>query len=388
MARLGDVFNLQMGKTPVRANAAYWTNGKNAWVSIADLSNYEKYVGDTKEQITDLAVQESGIKAVPADTIIMSFKLSLGKTAITKVPIYTNEAIMAFLPTGKYDVCPDYFFHLFSGRDWSEGTNRAVMGATLNKATLSNMVVVIPPLEEQRHIAAVLDKVSDLIAKRREQLRKLDELVKARFVEMFGDEHGFGRWPCGKVADVADVCVGVVIKPTQYYAEEGVRAFRSLNIGPMYVKDNDWIYFSQGGHLKNQKSVIHKNDVLVVRSGAPGTACVATEEYDGCNAVDIIIARPDTNKVNSVFLAMFTNLPHGMNQIQERTGGAAQQHFNVGGYKALTLIMPPLGRQNEFALFFEQSNKSKLTIQQNLDKLEVLKKALMQQYFGLGGDLL
>ena len=91
---------------------------------------------------------------------------------------------------------------------------------------------------------------------------------------------------------------------------------------------------------------------------------------------------------NSVFLAMFTNLPHGMNQIQERTGGAAQQHFNVGGYKALTLIMPPLGRQNEFALFFEQSNKSKLTIQQNLDKLEVLKKALMQQYFGLGGDLL
>ena len=382
MARLGDVFNLQMGKTPARANATYWTNGTNAWVSIADLSSYEKYVGDTKEQITDLAVQESGIKAVPADTIIMSFKLSLGKTAITKVPIYTNEAIMAFLPTEKYDVCPDYFFHLFSGRDWSEGTNRAVMGATLNKATLSNMEVVIPPLDEQRRIAAVLDKVSGLIVKRREQLHKLDELVKARFVEMFGDEHGFGRWPCGKVADVADVCVGVVIKPTQYYAQEGVRTFRSLNIGPMYVKDNDWIYFSQEGHLKNQKSVIHKDDVLVVRSGAPGTACVATEEYDGCNAVDIIIARPDPNKVNSVFLAMFTNLPHGMNQIQARTGGAAQQHFNVGGYKALNIIMPPLDLQNEFASYFEQSNKSKLTIQQSLDKLEVLKKALMQQYFG------
>ena len=381
MAKLGDVFNLQMGKTPARANAAYWTNGTNAWVSIADLSSYEKYVGDTKEQITDLAVQESGIKAVPADTIIMSFKLSLGKTAITKVPIYTNEAIMAFLPTGKYDVCPDYFFHRFSGRDWSEGTNRAVMGATLNKATLSNMEIVIPPLDEQRRIAAVLDKVSDLIAKRRAQLDKLDLLVKARFVEMFGTEHEFGRWPCGKVADVADVCVGVVIKPTQYYAEEGVRAFRSLNIGPMYVKDNDWIYFSQEGHLKNQKSVIHKDNVLVVRSGAPGTACVATEEYDGCNAVDIIIARPDTNKINPVFLAMFTNLPHGMNQIQERTGGAAQQHFNVGGYKALNLIMPPLALQNEFALFFEQSNKSKMTIQQSLDKLEILKRVLMQRYF-------
>ena len=112
MAKLGDVFNLQMGKTPSRANTEYWASGTNAWVSIADLSSYEKYVEDTKEKITDLAVQESGIKLVPADTVIMSFKLSLGKTAITKDPVYTNEAIMAFLPTGKYDICTDYFFHL------------------------------------------------------------------------------------------------------------------------------------------------------------------------------------------------------------------------------------------------------------------------------------
>lgn len=259
-----------------------------------------------------------------------------------------------------------------------------VNGATrqkLTQADMRKMEIPFPPLEEQRRIAVLLDKVSDLIVKRRAQLDKLNLLVKARFVEMFGTEHEFRRWPCGKVADVADVCVGVVIKPTQYYAEEGVRAFRSLNIGPMYVKDNDWIYFSQEGHLKNQKSVIHKDDVLVVRSGAPGTACVATEEYDGCNAVDIIIARPDTNKINPVFLAMFTNLPHGMNQIQERTGGAAQQHFNVGGYKALNIIMPPLDLQNEFASYFEQSSKSKLTIQQSLDKLEILKKALIQECF-------
>ena len=381
MAKLGEVFNLQMGKTPARANLAYWTDGTNEWVSIADLSSYEKYVEGTKEKITDLAVQESGIKKIPANTVIMSFKLSLGKTAITKTPVYTNEAIMAFLPSGKYDVCPDYFFYLFSGKDWSEGTNRAVMGATLNKATLRNIEIDVPPLDEQRRIAAILDKVTDLINKRRAQLDKLDLLVKSRFVEMFGTENEFGRWPCGKVGDVADVCVGVVIKPTQYYAEEGVKAFRSLNIGAMYVKDNDWVYFSQEGHLKNQKSAIRKGDVLVVRSGAPGIACVATEEYDGCNAVDIIIARPDTDKIEPVFLAMFTNLPHGMNQIRERTGGAAQQHFNVGGYKALTLIMPPLDLQKQFALFFTRTSKTKLMIQQGLDELEMLKKAFLQKYF-------
>ena len=248
--------------------------------------------------------------------------------------------------------------------------------------SLQKVEVFYPQLDEQRRIAAVLDKVSDLIAKRREQLDKLDELVKARFVEMFGDETEFDRWPSCTIGDVADICVGVVIKPTQYYADHGIPAFRSLNIGEMRVKDGDWVYFTKEGHQKNQKSVVRKNDVLVVRSGAPGTACVATEKYDGYNAVDIIIAHPDNTKVDSTFLAAFTNMPHGMNQIRGRTGGAAQQHFNVGGYKTLRLIMPPMDQQQKFASFVKQTDKSKLTIQQSLDKLEVLKKALMQQYFG------
>lgn len=183
---------------------------------------------------------------------------------------------------------------------------------------------------------------------------------QSRFIELFGTENEFNKWPCCTIGDVADVCVGVVIKPTQYYTDKGIPAFRSLNIGEMHVKDSDWVYFTEEGHQKNQKSVVHKNDVLVVRSGAPGTACVATEKYDGYNAVDIIIAHPDNSKVNSIFLAAFTNMPHGMNQIRERTGGAAQQHFNVGGYKAMRLIMPSIELQNQYAAFVEQTDKSKL----------------------------
>ena len=205
---------------------------------------------------------------------------------------------------------------------------------------------------------------------------------QSRFIELFGTEAELDRWSCCTIGDVADVCVGVVIKPTQYYTDKGVPAFRSLNIGEMHVKDADWVYFTEEGHQKNQKSVIRKNDVLVVRSGAPGTACVATEKYEGYNAVDIIIAHPDNSKVNSVFLAAYTNMPHGMIQIREKTGGAAQQHFNVGGYKAMRLIMPPMELQEQFAAFVEQTDKSKLAVQQGLQELEILKKSLMQQYFG------
>ena len=247
---------------------------------------------------------------------------------------------------------------------------------------LKEVEIPLPAETVQQRIVDILDKLNELTAMRKEQLAKLDQLVKARFVEMFGTENDFSRWSCCVVEDVADVCVGVVIKPTQYYADKGIPAFRSLNIGEMRVKNCDWVYFTEEGHLKNQKSIIRENDVLVIRSGAPGTACVATAEYAGYNAVDIIIAHPDNQKVNSVFLAAFTNMPHGMNQIRAKTGGAAQQHFNVGGYKAMHLMLPPLSLQNQFATFVEQTNKTKLTIQASLDKLEVMKKALMQEYLG------
>lgn len=182
MAKLGDIFTLQMGKTPARANDGYWHNGNNPWVSIADLSTYNKYVSGTKESITDMAVSDSGIKLVPANTVIMSFKLSIGKVAITRSPIYTNEAIMAFIPNGKSEVLPDYLYYLFLGKDWNDGTNRAVMGDTLNKATLSELEISIPSLEEQKCIAQKLDKVTALISLRKIQLEKLDELVKSREV--------------------------------------------------------------------------------------------------------------------------------------------------------------------------------------------------------------
>lgn len=178
---------------------------------------------------------------------------------------------------------------------------------------------------------------------------------------MFGDESNPFQWPVINVEDVANVSVGVVIKPAQYYtdAEHGVKAFRSLNIGPMSIKDGDWVYFSYEGNDKNAKSQLKENDLLIVRSGAPGTACVVPKQYEGCNAIDIIIARPNTKKVNPYYLCTYTNMPHGKKQIEEGTGGAAQQHFNVGKYNKLRLMLPPLELQKEFVDFIAQVDKSK-----------------------------
>lgn len=363
--KLKDIFDLQMGKTPSRNNSEYWNTEDYKWISIADLGKTGKYISETKEYLSESAITDSGIKVIPANTVVMSFKLSIGKTAITAEDMYSNEAIMAFHDRHVIDILPEYIYYMFKYKNWDEGSNKAVMGKTLNKATLSEVEIDICSIEEQREIVNILDKMMAVLEGRETELALLDDFIKARFVEMFGDENNSKKWNIKNIEEVAKVQVGVVIKPSQYYTdkENGIRAFRSLNIGEGYIKDFDWVYFTKEGHQKNSKSILKENDLLIVRSGAPGTACVVTKEFAGSNAIDIIIAHPDCEKVNPYYLCAFTNMPHGKKQINEGTGGAAQQHFNIGKYNKLQLMLPPKELQDEFVKFVNQVNKSKVVIQ-------------------------
>lgn len=334
------------------------------------------------------SIDQSDYKVVKRGQLVVGFPIDEGVLYVQKA---ADEGIMSpaynvwDIDTEKVDA--DFLELCLHSPQSMQYYKDKLRGTTARRrsiptADLLALKIRLPDMQTQREAVAIMRKAEAVIAARQEQMNYFEQLVKSRFIELFGEETEFDKWHCCTIGDVADVCVGVVIKPTQYYTDKGIPAFRSLNIGEMRVKDADWVYFTEEGHHKNQKSVIRKNDVLVVRSGAPGTACVATEKYDGYNAVDIIIAHPDNRKVDSVFLAAFTNMPHGMNQIRSKTGGAAQQHFNVGGYKAMRLIMPPMELQKQFAAFVEQTDKSKLAVQKGLQELEILKKSLMQQYFG------
>lgn len=375
MARLDEIFNLQMGKTPSRNNTAYWTEGQYDWVSIADLGTYQKYVKTTKEKISALAVKESGIKCVPANTVIMSFKLSLGKTAITQEPIYTNEAIMAFIPTGKYPVLPDYFYHLFSSVDWSKGTNRAVMGTTLNKAMLGAISIPIPPLAEQRKIAALLDKVSNLIAKRRQQLTKLDELVKARFVEIFGDpENNEKNWKMRTFKEICTVRQGLQIPISKRLTHFEENCYEYITVAYLHgIKDKEYI--------KNPKSTVicTKEDILMTRTGNTGMIItnVAGVFHNNFFLIDF-----DREKYIREFLVEYLNLDFMQTELKKRAGTSTIPDLNHGEFYKIAIYEPPINLQNQFATFVNQTKQSKTTISRSLEKLETLKRALMQEYFG------
>lgn len=386
MARLGEIFNLQMGKTPARANNEYWDRGNNPWVSIADLSSYEKYVGATKELITDKAVEESGIKCVPANTVIMSFKLSLGKSAITKTTVYTNEAIIAFIPNGRYKVSTDYFYHFCSGKDWSVGTNRAVMGATLNKATLSDMDIDLPAIDIQDSIDKKLDKVDRLIFLRKQQLSKLDELVKARFVEMFGtfpaNEKG---WKIGTIRDVvAEVRYGSSRKAAN--GDSGQYPYLRMNNitynGELDLTDTKTIDVPEE---ELSKCTVKRGDVLFNRTNSKelvGKTCVYNRDEMMVLAGFVVRVRVN-DLVLPEFLSGFLNTDFSKKMLLGMCKTAiGQANINAQELQNIELYLPSIKLQEEFVEFKNKADKSKLTIQQSLDKLELLKKALMQEYFG------
>ena len=361
MPKLSEIFTLQMGKTPTRAKNEYWNNGDNDWVSISDLSTYDKYVGETKETISDLAVMESGIKPAPADTVIMSFKLSLGKTAITVKPTYTNEAIMAFIPNGNYPVHTSYFYHFFVGYDWSNGTNRAVMGSTLNKATLSEIEITVPSIMEQIEIAKCLDKIDALISLRKQQLSKLDELVKSRFIEMFGDYRFNNKgFECKKGSELFKFSSGKFL-PEEKRFENGIP-----------------VYGGNGIAWYTEEALIDFSTIIIGRVGAQcgNIHMVTTPVWITDNAIYI-----KEQKTKAYTLEFLTELMRMMNFYQY-ADFSGQPKITQKPLETLEYIMPPIELQMEYTAFVEQVDKSKFEIQKSLEKLETLKKSLMQKYFG------
>ena len=153
-----DEFKLSMGKTPARNNPYYWEGGSHKWISISDMSLYTRFTGETTEYITDVAIAESGIRVVPKGTIIMSFKLSIGRTAITSEEVYTNEAIMAFsgFDTNKFNI--DFLHFLIANKNWLSDAKQAVKGQTLNKESIGNAKIIVPPMELQEEFARIYNQ--------------------------------------------------------------------------------------------------------------------------------------------------------------------------------------------------------------------------------------
>ena len=351
-----------MGKTPSRNVTEYWNNGDHDWVSIKDLGSYGKYVGRTKETISNLGVAESRIKVVPENTLIMSFKLSLGKTAITVAPTYTNEAIMAFLNKKAFPIDLNYMYHQFSAKDWTAGTNIAVMGKTLNKKTLGAAHICVPNIETQREIASRLDYVCEQIRLVKQQLALLDELVKSRFVEMFGDPASNPkRFPAKPGSELFRLGNGKT-KPVSQRFNNGVPAYggngitwytdEAMTSGPTIVLGR------VGRHCGNARLVIEPCWVT-------DNAMYIKNFYD--SSLDFIYL------INLMSIVKFNRYADegDLWKITQRP------------FMEFEFPLPPLALQHKFSAFVQRVDKLRVEAQAQKEKLQTLYDSLAQEYFAI-----
>ena len=242
-----------------------------------------------------------------------------------------------------------------------------------------DLSIPLPPLEIQRHIATVLDKVSALIALRRQQLDKLDELVKARFVEMFGDPVKSTRWRMRKLSQMGEL-------------NRGVSKHRPRNdpalLGGRYPLIQTGDVANAGLFISSFSSTYSELGLKQSRMWQAGTLCItiaaniaktAILSFDACFP-DSIVGFIPSEEISVVFIHYWFSFFQKI--LEEQAPQVAQKNINLQILSNLDVIVPPADLQNQFAAFVTQTEKTKVAVQQALEKLETLKKALMQEYFG------
>lgn len=180
--KIADVFTLQMGKTPSRDIPTYFGDEGQTWLSIADMKEDAIFTSSSKEKLTDLAIKDCGIKIVPCNTVIMSFKLTVGRLAITNEDLYTNEAIMAFLPKDN-SYRTKFVYYLFQHIQWLGDAKLAVKGNTLNKESISNILLPIIGIERQDDFLHIAEQAEQTKATLNKGIAAIEAVIRSLIAE-------------------------------------------------------------------------------------------------------------------------------------------------------------------------------------------------------------
>ena len=383
--RIADEFSLQMGKTPARDNPAYWGGDQN-WAAISDIARSGMYLTKTKETISQTAVDESGIKVVPPDTIVMSFKLSIGRTAITTSRMYTNEAIMAFLPHDASAFDLHFLYHLFSNRDWSEGSNKAVKGMTLNKATLNAARIPKPDISEQRSIASILDKLCGLVEKCDGQLERLDQLVKSRFVEMFGDPITNPKeWPMSRIGDHLEFLTSGSRGWAKYYSDDGELFITIKNVKGGKISVDDVQHVKPPTGAETERTRVQEGDLLISITADLGRTGIVTRDLADQGAYinqHLSCVRLDRKSVEPLFAAFYLESAAGKAQFEKKNQSAVKAGLNFEAIRSLRFYLPPLTLQREFAASVAKVDKLAFAARRRRDLAQQMYRAKIQEFFG------
>ena len=362
MAKLGDIATIQSGGTPARSIAEYWEDGTIPWVKISDIKS--KHLNQTEEMITEAGLENSSAKIFPKGTILYTIFATLGETSILDINAATNQAIAGISITDSR-VLPDYlYYYLLSQKIHVQKIGRGVAQNNINMKLLRDFDVPLPSKEAQLNIIEQLNRVTELLFLRKQQLTKLDELIKARFVEMFGDCRLNPKgWVTKNLDQVADVGSSkrVFVEELQ---SEGIPFYRGTEVGALAEgKSIRPELFITEGHYKQLCEATgkpQKGDLLMPSICPDGRIWVVDTDApfyfkDG----RVLWVHLTSQNYNPVFL-LYTLKDRIMTDYESIASGTTFAELKIFALKKCRIFDVPLSLQNQFADFVAEVDKSKL----------------------------
>ncbi len=377
--KLGEIGKIITGNTPKTSEAENYNSNDICFIKPSDiLENDITYIYKSEFYLSEIARNKA--RVLPKNSLLVTCIGIIGKVAINKVECAFNQQINAIIPN--LNKClPNYLAYTIQyKKDEMQKIANAAVVPILNKTQFSNIEVFIPMIEEQQKIAVVLDKVSELITLRKKQLEKLDELVKSRFVEMFGDpvSNSFCL-PEATLPELGEFGRGVSKHRPRNAPELLGGSYPLIQTGEVAAADLYIIsYENTYSELGFQQSKMWDKGTLCITIAA-NIARTAILGFDACFP-DSVVGFNANEKVNNIFIHYWFSFFQTI--LEAQAPESAQKNINLKILSELKVIVPPVNKQNQFSNFVQQVDKQKSSIQQSLDKLEVLKKALMQEYFG------
>ena len=387
MARLGDICTIYTGTGfPVQYQGE--TSGEYPFYKVGDISrNVAK--GNVFLQECDNFISAETAKKIkgtiiPAKTIVFAKigeAVKLNRRAITAQNCLVDNNAMGICPDPQ-KLCLSYFYHFMCNLKLETYAEATTVPA-VKKSVVEKLEIPLPEYEEQLRISALFDEVDNGISLRKQQLAYLDELVKSRFIELFGDPvsnpHRFDKVALSELADIKIGPFGSLLHKEDYI-EGGHALLNPSHIIDGKVAPDNKLTVSTQKYEELSAYHLKTGDVVMGRRGEMGRCAVVPCDGYLCGTGSLMIRTK--GEVTADYIQKIISFPSFKKTIEDMAIGQTMPNLNVPIVSNFQIIKPPIEVQKSYYAFVEQTDKSKLEVQKSLEKLEVLKKALMQKYFG------
>ena len=360
---LESLCKIASGGTPSRSKKEYWDGGDVPWIKIGNIKS--KVVSNADEYITEAGLNNSSAKLFKKGTILYTIFATLGEVGILDFDACTNQAIAGVSIEKPEEITADYlYYYLKSKKAEVNKIGRGVAQNNINLSILRKFLIPMRAIEEQKTIVNSLNKIESIIEKQKQQLEQLNNLIKARFVEMFEDNFG----EIVELGNVCDVRDGTHDSPK--YHNEGYPLVTSKNICNGKIDFSTCNLIQKEDYDKiNKRSKVEIGDILMPMIGTVGNPIIINTNNEFAIKNVALIKFKDNSVILNTFVKALLESDYFGRAVLSKTKGGTQKFISLGDIRKLELNLPPIELQNQFAAFVAQVDKSKFTLQNSIISL-------------------